>query len=261
MLKTPIALTAALLAGAAHAQSAPTGTPAERCAAFARTALGEDVRIKAATHVDASQRGFTDPHGWPVAGLPAHCRIEGIVNARKGKDGKDYGISFAIALPDVWSGRFLLQGGGGLNGSVLPPTGPVASNGRPALARGFAVISSDSGHKGAVFDSSFNKDQRAALDFAEASVGTLTPIAKRIVAAYYGRPIAHAYFVGCSTGGREGMLSAERYPELFDGIVVGAPAGGFLVGIVGYGLTAWIAVALFAVAVGVVARSAFRRAT
>lgn len=222
MLKTSITLTAALLAGTAHAQGAPSA--AERCAAFAKTALGNDIQIKAATHVDASERGFTDPNGWPVAGLPAHCRIEGIVNARKGKDGKDYGIGFAMALPDVWSGRFLVQGGGGLNGSVLPPTGPVASDGRPALARGFAVISSDSGHKGAVFDSSFMADQRAALDFAEASVKTIALLGKTIATTYYGKPVSRSYMTGCSTGGREGMLASQRYPELFDGIIVGAPA-------------------------------------
>jgi len=147
-----------------------------------------------------------------------------VIDARKGKDGKDYGIRFAIALPDQWSGRFLLQGGGGLNGSVGNPIGPVASDNVPALARGFAVISDDSGHEGAVFDQSFMADQRAALDFAETSVLTTATLGKKITAAYYGKPAAHSYMTGCSTGGREGMLASQRYPELFDGIVVGAPA-------------------------------------
>lgn len=224
---------AALLAGSALSlgASAPPATAsdggsADRCAAMAGQAFGHDVQITSATHLDAAPaKDFAGPGGWPVSSaIPAHCRVEGIVDKRKGAGGKTYGIKFAIALPDTWSGRFLLQGGGGLNGSVGDPLGPVASDGRPALARGFAVISDDSGHEGAVFDDSFMADQRAALDFAETSVLTTAKLGKKLTEAYYGKPIAHSYMTGCSTGGREGMLAAERYPELFDGIVVGAPA-------------------------------------
>ena len=67
-------------------------------------------------------------------------------------------------------------------------------------------------------------DQQASLDFAYQAVGRVAVIAKQIVAQHYGKPAAHAYFMGCSTGGREGMLMAQRYPAYFDGIVVGAPA-------------------------------------
>jgi feruloyl esterase len=156
--------------------------------------------------------------------LPAHCKLEGTIDPHKGADGKDYAIGFALALPDAWNGRFLLQGGGGLNGNVGAPVGPVAAGDRPALARGFAVISHDSGHKGAVFDSSFMSDQRAALDFAEASVRTVALAGKALTERFYGRSIGHSYMTGCSTGGREGMLAIQRYPELFDGVIVGAPA-------------------------------------
>ena len=76
----------------------------------------------------------------------------------------------------------------------------------PALARGFAVVSTDGGHQGAVFDASFLKDQEAALNFANASVGKVTMAAKAIVARYYGQP-ERSYFAGCSTGGREAMLA------------------------------------------------------
>lgn len=205
----------------AAAQSAAAG---EKCASLARETFGEGVEISSAAHVEATTRGFIDPNGWPVGALPAYCKVEGVINARKGAGGKDYGIHFAIALPDQWTGRFLLQGGGGLNGSVLPPTGPVAAMSKPALARGFAVISSDSGHKGMVFDSSFMKDQRAALDFAEASVRTVAMLGKDITRRYYGKRIEHSYMTGCSTGGRETMLATQRYPELFDGVIIGAPA-------------------------------------
>lgn len=197
-----------------------------KCTAIAGQMFGRDVKITSATHVDpGTAPGSGDKAGPNTAAiLPPHCKVEGVIDERKGAGGKTYGIHFAIALPDRWSGRFLLQGGGGLNGSVPDPVGPVASDGRPALARGFAVISDDSGHTGAVFDSSFMADQRAALDFAETSVLTTTKLGKTITEAYYGQPIGHSYMTGCSTGGREGMLASQRYPELFDGIIVGAPA-------------------------------------
>src|SRR4029434_692203 len=94
----------------------------------------------------------------------------------------------------------------------------------PALVRGFAVVSTDSGHEGAVFDASFMKDQEAALNFAQASVGKVTAAAKTIIARYYGQGPTRSYFVGCSTGGREGMIASQRYPAEFDGVVAGAPA-------------------------------------
>ena len=88
------------------------------------------------------------------------------MDPRTGVDGKPYAIGFEIALPDNWNGRFVFQGGGGLNGYILAPLGSQAAGDDPALARGFAVVSTDTGHKGAVFDASFMKDQLASLDFA-----------------------------------------------------------------------------------------------
>ena len=94
----------------------------------------------------------------------------------------------------------------------------------PALARGYAIVSTDSGHKGGAFDVSFMKDQEAAMNFSSESVGKVTRAAKAIVARYYGQPAKRAYFVGCSTGGREGMLAATRHATEYDGVVAGAPA-------------------------------------
>ena len=196
-----------------------------RCAALVGREFGPGIAITKAVEVPAAAPGTVQNGPTKLeSGLPGYCSVTGMINQRTGAGGKTYGIGFAIALPDQWSGRFLLMGGGGLNGSVAPPFGPVAAGTVPALARGFAVVSQDSGHKGAVFDDSFSKDQRAALDFAETSVRTVTLAAKAITSAYYAAPIAHSYMTGCSTGGREGMLAIERYPELFDGVVIGAPA-------------------------------------
>ena len=147
-----------------------------------------------------------------------------MIGTHTGLDGKAYGIGFAVAMPQRWNGRLVYQGGGGLNGVVQPPIGAVAAGETPALTRGFAVVTSDSGHSGAVFDASFMADQQAALDFLYQSIGKVMAAARPIIAARYGKPAAHSYFVGCSTGGREAMISAQRYPQEFDGIVAGAPA-------------------------------------
>jgi feruloyl esterase len=155
--------------------------------------------------------------------LPAFCRLDATLDRRTGAEGKPYGIGFAIALPAEWNGRLFFQGGGGLNGTVAAPLGRTSA-GDPALSRGFAVVTTDTGHQGQVFDASFMADQQASLDFAYQAVGRVAVLAKQVLAQYYGTPAAHAYFMGCSTGGREGMLVTQRYPTYFDGVVVGAPA-------------------------------------
>ena len=155
--------------------------------------------------------------------LPAYCRLSATLDRRTGADGRSYGIGFAVALPAEWNGRFLFQGGGGLNGTVAAPLGRTGQ-GDSALGRGFAVVTTDTGHRGEVFDASFMAEQQASLDFAYQAVGRVAVLAKRILTQHYGRPAERAYFMGCSTGGREGMLMAQRYPTYFDGIVVGAPA-------------------------------------
>jgi feruloyl esterase len=178
---------------------------------------GVDVDIGSTARIEAT----TAPG---VGSLPAHCRVDGVLDERLGVNDVTYGIRFALALPDNWNGRFLFQGGGGLNGSVGNPVGNSAAGETPALARGFAVVSTDTGHQGSGFDGSFMEDQQAALDFFYAANSKLAPIAKAMVAAHYERNIDYSYFVGCSTGGREGMIMSQRNPSFFDGIVSGAPA-------------------------------------
>jgi feruloyl esterase len=166
------------------------------------------------------------PFGAPVSAVfPPHCHVEGVIDRRTGADGKPYAIGFAVNLPDDWNGRFLFQGGGGLNGTLQPPLGLTAAGGTPALARGFAVASTDSGHQAqAPFDAAFFADQEAMLNFHQFANARVTIIARQIVADYYGREADYSYFVGCSTGGREGMIMSQRFPFYYDGIVAGAPA-------------------------------------
>ncbi len=165
------------------------------------------------------------PYGPPYEGtLPVYCLATGVIDQRVGQGGKPYAIEFAVSLPEKWNGRFLFQGGGGFNGTLYPPVGGQAVGHELALARGFAVVSTDGGHKGAVFDGAFFEDQEAMLNFLYRANDKVTRAAKAIIETYYGRRPDHSYFVGCSTGGREGMLMSQRFPDYFDGIVAGAPA-------------------------------------
>ena len=162
--------------------------------------------------------GFTDPAPYPgapsIGPLPAHCRVDGVINRRKGIGGEEFCISFALALPDkaAWNGDFMMQGGGGGNGYVAYPAGASYAGDKPALSRGFAVDSTDTGHKAktGAFDFSFMRDQQAYLNFAFLANAEVAGIAKQIIARYYAKPAGYSYFVGCSTGGREGMILSQR---------------------------------------------------
>ena len=227
------ALSALGVTSAAYGQAsglAPNGiAPTQKCADLVNLKISSSTMVIAkAEEIPTAPAGtvrisLLSPDTIPVA-IPSYCRADGTIDPRTGVDGKPYAISFAIALPDNWNGRFLFQGGGGLNGSVNPPLGGQAAADSPALARGFAVVSTDTGHKGAVFDASFMKDQLASLNFAYIAVGKVAVLAKQIIAQYYGQPAKHSYYDGCSTGGREGMLMSQRYPTYFDGIISGDPA-------------------------------------
>lgn len=203
--------------------------PVQKCTDLVNLKIaGANVQITKAEAVPTTPPGTLrtatiSPEAIPVP-IPPYCRVDGVMDPRTGADNKPYAIGFEIALPDNWNGRFLFQGGGGLNGYILPPLGSQAAGDNPALARGFAVVSTDTGHKGAVFDAAFMKDQLASLDFAYIAIGRVTVLSKEIIAQYYGQPAKYSYYDGCSTGGREGMMMSQRYPTYFDGIISGDPA-------------------------------------
>ena len=123
-----------------------------------------------------------------------------------------------LPLPARWNGRFLKWGDGGKDGDL-----DFADH---RVAEGYAVANSNTGHdNGAEPGSSFAYDNRQAeIDFGYRAVHLTSVAAKTLVRRYYGRPPEYSYFEGCSTGGRQGLMEAQRYPDDFDGIVAGAPA-------------------------------------
>ncbi len=225
--RIPLAALALLACGPAVGDE--TGSRAA-CEALA-TLDADGFRVDSAEWVAAA--AATDaPAGAAAAGPPqarapalAHCLFRVTLNARPSSiGGLSLGIGFELRLPLDWNGRFLFQGGGGLNGSLNPALGNV-SGAASALDRGFAVVSTDGGHRGrSMVDSSFAADQQARLDFAYQAVQRTTYEAKSIIDRIYGRQPEYSYFMGCSTGGREGMLAAQRLPLEFDGVVAGDPA-------------------------------------
>ena len=204
----------------AQAAQAPTGQNTVACRALTAASLPATA-ITSATYFEASVGGGAGPGALPS--LPAHCVVRGAIAPRTGVDGKSYETRFELRLPTDWSGRFFYQGGGGNDGSVGQAIGRnTGSFDGPALARGFAVVSTDAGHQGGTPE--FGLDPVARIDHAYVAHQRTATTAKAIIARYYGRPPDKSYFVGCSGGGRQGMMFAQRYPDYFDGIVVCAPA-------------------------------------
>lgn len=214
----PALVVAALCAACSH-EVATTSQPAAQpdCAALLRVALPATV-IGAARLVEAGAERAGD------LPLPAHCLVTGEIGARTGVGGVRFATRFELRLPQPWNGRFQFMGGGGTDGSVRPALGFAANGSRPALATGYAVVSSDFGHQASnPRDASFGLDPQARIDWGYRALGQVTQAAKALILAYYGRAPQYSYYAGCSGGGRQAMMAALRYADQFDGIVAGAP--------------------------------------
>src|SRR5689334_23368885 len=142
-----IAATGLTLAALAAQTATQAQTREEQsCAALAgRPAGPEGIAITEARFY--ANRSVAARPGAETA-LPPHCHVAGSFERRTGVEGKEYAIGFALNMPANWNGRFMFQGGGGLNGAIREPTGAQVSGTRSALEQGFAVVSTDSGHQG-----------------------------------------------------------------------------------------------------------------
>ena len=196
--------------------AAQAGTLSAACASLTGFTYA-GVTIDSAATVPA---GTLTLAGAPVA---EHCRVAGKLGARTGSDGLTYAIGFEMRLPQAWSGRFFYQGNGGLDGSVVTATGSFGGGPTThALQQGFAVISSDAGHTGAQ-TTAFGFEPQARLDYGYQAAAKLTPMAKALVKAAYGRTPDRSYFGGCSNGGRHTLVATNRLADEYDGFLAGAP--------------------------------------
>ncbi|GHF17541.1 feruloyl esterase [Kordiimonas sediminis] len=199
---------AAVSIGAAFASDVPQDMGdvsglTDRCEAFA------DAKI---TGVEiSSSTASTDNEA-----LPDHCRVQGTI-------APNIGFEARLPLTD-WNGKYFQSGCGGFCGSVLADK-PGFSNGiNEALKKGYAALTTDNGHKGWLGDASWAKDNPEALEvYARTGVKFAHAAGTALAKAYYGaEALDRAYFSGCSNGGRMAAMTAQVYPDLFDGILGGA---------------------------------------
>ena len=158
------------------------------------------------------------PPGGPVAApapiiLPEHCRVSVVLTPSS-----DSHVEMEVWLPaENWNGKFQAVGNGGWAGTISYPAMAAA------LQEGYATASNDTGHKGGNALFALGHPEKL-VDFAYRAVHEMTVQSKAIIASYYSRAPRLSYWNGCSTGGRQGLMSAQKYPEDFDAILAGAPA-------------------------------------
>ena len=143
----------------------------------------------------------------------AHCRVAGVIGTE---------IKFLLLMPDAWNRKFAMGGGGGF-------VGTIDNQALATVNDGYATVGTDTGHQASLIDASWaldNDDRR--INFGYLAVHRTADAAKAILRSYYGAPQTRAYFSGCSNGGRQALMEAQRYPDDFDGIVAGAPAADFV---------------------------------
>jgi pimeloyl-ACP methyl ester carboxylesterase len=155
--------------------------------------------------------------GMPPVKVDAQfCRVRGVI-----KPTSDSDIHFEVWLPpaDKWNGKYEGIGNGGNAGA------PIYSSMQYALAGGYAVSGQDTGHVGTMADSDFAIGHpEKVVDFGWRSLHETAVAAKAIITSFYDRAAKYSYYSGCSTGGRQGLALAQRFPDDYDGIVAGAPA-------------------------------------
>jgi len=140
-----------------------------------------------------------------------HCKVAGVIGTE---------IRFELLLPDEWNGKFAMGGGGGFVGMVINSAQLYFG----AVQSGYATVGTDAGHQGHPLDGSWALNNADRLvNFGHVAVHRTAVTAKALTEVYYGSDINRSYFTGCSTGGRQALMEAQRYPGDFDGIVSGSP--------------------------------------
>jgi feruloyl esterase len=207
----------ALLASAAiFALALATGAAsAASCASLAGKTFG-NATITAATNVAPPSALVGKDPPTPVSVNAPFCRVQGTI-----KPTSDSDIGFEIWLPPegAWNGKYEGIGNGGFAGSLILPSMDWALEG------GYAVSGTDTGHAGGSLEAGWALGHpEKIVDFGWRGVHETALASKAIIEAYYSKAPTHAYFAGCSDGGREALMEAQRFPKDYDGIVAGAPA-------------------------------------
>lgn len=192
------------------------------CAALQRIAL-PDARITEAALVPEGvfeppgRASLTPSRARRMEPLPEHCRVSIVLQPTD-----DSTINVELWLPvEDWNGKFLAVGNGGWAGSIQG-----YADMQEALRRGYATAGTDTGHSaadGPAGQFALGHPEKL-VDFAYRAIHDMTVKSKRVIQAFYAPQLEYSYFKGCSTGGRQAVMSAQRYPGDFDGIIAGALA-------------------------------------
>lgn len=192
------------------------------CAELAGIAL-ERAQVTSAVEVGA---GLFKPAGAPPARtepgpppqpIPQHCRVTMVLTPTA-----DSHINVELWLPtESWNGKFLAVGNGGWAGSIQG-----YGDMQEALRRGYATAATDTGHSAAESPGGLWAlgHPEKIVDFAYRALHDMTVKSKRVIDVFYHEPLDYSYYKGCSTGGRQGVMAAQRYPGDYDGIIAGALA-------------------------------------
>jgi hypothetical protein len=170
---------------------------------------------------------FTAPAGGrgSYSDLPAFCRVQGVI-----KPAADSEIEFEVWLPaSGWNGKYFGIGNGGFAGSIQYNLLGAS------IKNGYASSSTDTGHKGSATSADWALNHyEKIIDFAYRSIHETAEKSKTVIQKYYGGNPKHSYFAGCSNGGRQALLEAQRYPTDYDGIIAGAAANFWTHNIAGF---------------------------
>ena len=184
------------------AQQLPHRTAASNACANLKTVALDEVRLTEVVDV-------RDSVGDAYKVRAPHCRVSGVI-------GKS--IGFTAILPNDWNQRLLMGGNGGFAGSINEG---VLTNAKS----GYLTISTNTGHEASGVAARWAlNDLDRQRDYGYLGVHRTAVVAKALAKAFYGLAPRYSYFEGCSNGGRQGLMEAQRYPEDFDGIISGAPA-------------------------------------
>lgn len=228
MLRLSATVFALAACAAVHAEvpaASTTGAtrPARSCESLAGLLLPQTT-ISGAAPVGTGS--FTPPAGEAIAGLPAFCRVTGVI-----RPSTDSQIGFEVWLPAAgWNRKLQGVGNGGFAGSI------TYDGLARAVSHGYAAASTDTGHQGGGTDARWALGHpEKIVDFGYRGIHEMTVKAKAVVEAFYGEAPRRSYFASCSNGGRQALMEAQRYPADYDGIVSAAPAAdwtGFMAGFV-----------------------------
>jgi tannase/feruloyl esterase len=168
-----------------------------------RSLTSYDLTVISATTIPASSE------------VPEHCRVAALVAPA---------IHIEVNLPTAWNSRVYMFGNGGFGGESFEAPNRVIDRAH-GLRSGFATAETDTGHSGTSEPGGiFGLNQQKLIDYGFRSLHMTVIVAKLSISTYYGQPASKSYFDGCSLGGRQGLILAQRFPDDFDGILAGAPA-------------------------------------